>query len=60
MKRISVLIFAVILCFIMSVSAFALAGDVNSDGTVTAVDARLILRYSSGLEKVTDSEKEIA
>ncbi len=60
MKKFSVAILIVILCFIMSFSSFALSGDVNADGDVTAVDARLILRFSAGLDSFTDSEKEIA
>ena len=30
-------------------------GDVNSDGQITAVDARLVLRHSASLENLTDS-----
>lgn len=32
-----------------------LKGDVNSDGKITAVDARLVLRHSASLEFLTDS-----
>lgn len=60
MKKASVAILIVILCFVMSFSSFALSGDVNTDGDVTAVDARLILRFSAGLGSFTDAEKDIA
>lgn len=60
MKKISVAILIIALCFVMSFSSLALSGDVNSDGDVTAVDARLILRFSAGLGSLTDSEKDIA
>lgn len=34
-------------------------GDVNSDGKVNAVDARLALRFSARLEKYTEAQKKI-
>lgn len=36
------------------------AGDVNFDGKVDTTDARLILRYSAGLEKFSDEQKSRA
>lgn len=60
MKKVSVAILVAVLCIVMSFSSFALSGDVNADGDVTAVDARLILRFSAGLGSFTDAEKEIA
>ncbi len=35
-------------------------GDVDNDKKVTSEDARLILRYSVGLEKFTDTQKTVA
>lgn len=45
-------------CTVFSVAAEK--GDVNSDGTVTAADARLALRYSVSLDSPTDEEKALA
>lgn len=35
-------------------------GDVNADGSVSAVDARLVLQYVAGLRDFTAKEKEMA
>ena len=35
-------------------------GDVNTNGKIEAADARLIIRYSAGLEKFTDAQKKAA
>ncbi len=32
-------------------------GDVNNDGTITAVDARMVLRYVAGLTEFTDAQQ---
>ncbi len=34
-------------------------GDVNSDGVVNAIDARLALRFAARLEKYTDAQKKL-
>lgn len=51
-KIISVILALVIACSMMSLTALAdgLKGDVNGDGNVSGVDARLILRYVAGLD----------
>ncbi len=38
----------------------ALMGDVDSDGKITAADARLILRYSVALEKFTQLQRAVS
>lgn len=50
-KIISVVLAVVLACSMMSLTAFAdsLKGDVNGDDNVSAVDARIILRYVAGL-----------
>jgi hypothetical protein len=35
-------------------------GDVNSDGKVTAADARLVLRASAGIDKLTEAQQKNA
>lgn len=35
-------------------------GDVNNDGSITAADSRLALRYATGLESLTDQQKVLA
>lgn len=35
-------------------------GDVNNDGKITAADARLVLRFSAGLQKYTTSQRKKA
>ena len=51
-KIISVVLALVIACSMMSLTAFAdsLKGDINGDNNVSAVDARIILRYVAGLD----------
>ena len=39
---------------------FIIPGDVNEDGKVDTIDARLILRYAVGLETMNDNIKAIA
>ena len=50
-KIISVVLALAMACSMMSLTAFAdsLKGDVNGDDNVSAVDARIILRYVAGL-----------
>ncbi len=51
-KIISVILALTLACSMMSLTAFAdsLKGDINGDNNVSAVDARLILRYVAGLD----------
>lgn len=51
-KIISIILVVVLACSMMSLTAFAdsLKGDINGDNNVSAVDARLILRYVAGLD----------
>lgn len=35
-----------------------LTGDINSDGRVTAADARLLLRFAAGLQSYSSSQKQ--
>ena len=44
---------------VMSASAL-LTGDMDTDGTVSASDARVVLRASVGLEKLNDTGKKLA
>jgi hypothetical protein len=58
MKKVISIILAVILTISMlGVTAFAetLKGDVNGDGNITAVDARMILQAVAGLETVDNT-----
>ena len=58
MKKVISIILAVVLAVSMlSVTAFAdgLRGDVNHDGDITAVDARLILQVVAGLRTADDT-----
>lgn len=41
-------------------SMVALKGDVNADGSVTATDARLVLRASAKLEELTEAQQSSA
>ena len=43
-------------CFMLTAGAVQL-GDIDADGKVTAKDARTALRFSVGLEKLSDEEK---
>ncbi len=56
-KIISVVLAVVFACSMLGVTAFAerLPGDVNSDGNITAVDARKILQVVAGLETGVDA-----
>ena len=63
MKKISKILFVLL---VMSVFGFSLVlsanaatnaiGDVDGDGSIAAADARLALRASVGLEKLTDTQ----
>ena len=55
----AVVLMAVILMLPASAKTLLL-GDVNTDGSVTAKDARTILRVAAHLEELTDEEKLIA
>ncbi len=64
MKKHSVLsiILAAVICLsslVMSASAL-LTGDIDGDGTVTASDARLVLRASVGLESFSEAQNKLA
>ncbi len=55
MKKIFSVIFAVFMILsVFSVTAFALSGDVDADGSITAGDARLALRCSVELEELSE------
>ncbi len=68
-KKFSILLFAVLL-IIPALSPFTflaeskeianILGDVNADGVVTAIDARMALRYSADLSKLTAEQKKAA
>ena len=59
--RIISLIIALILVIPLNASAYSyLGGDVDNDGTITASDARFVLRTSVGLEKVNQTQALIA
>lgn len=47
-------------CFIFSSAAAFIYGDVDGNGSVTAADARLALRASVNLEKLSDTQKKAA
>ena len=56
-KFISALIIAVVSCLILACTAFAAEiGDIDANGEVNAADARLALRVSVNLEKLTAEE----
>ncbi len=38
----------------------ALMGDLNYDGDITAIEARMVLRFSAELDTLTDKEKAVA
>ncbi len=63
MKRIISLTLALIIClsytFIFSASA-AMMGDVDGNGSITAADARLALRASVKLDKLSEEQTKIA
>lgn len=61
MKKICCLFLAAVMLMSCVVISFAAEkGDVNSDGKITAADARLALRYSVSLDTPTDEEKALA
>lgn len=62
MKRslVTTLIAIMLVCSLcLSVSA-GLLGDINNDGTITAADARFVLRASAKLETLSEQQNEIA
>ncbi len=60
MKRLSILISILFVCSIaagfIALSASDVPGDVDLDGKVTAEDALLVLRASSGTDKLTAAQ----
>lgn len=62
-KFLSIIIAVSVIFFTFCFSAFSsnlLAGDVDSDGKVTAADARLVLRVSAQLDSFTDEQTLLA
>lgn len=61
-KGISAVLLLTILFTLLPVSAFSafLSGDVDSDGRITAGDARIILRLSVGLDKIDEEIRKKA
>ncbi len=58
--RILTFVLAIILIFPLNASASSfLAGDIDKDGTVSASDARLALRFSVGLEDFDEEQQNI-
>ena len=54
MKRLCILLFTLtLLCCLAFAAAAAPIGDADRDGTLTAADARLLLRAAVGLDPVT-------
>ena len=54
MKRLCILLFTLtLLCSLAAAAAAAPIGDADRDGTLTAADARLLLRAAVGLDPVT-------
>ena len=62
MKKISILLVLVMMLSLLVLPASAYRiGDIDGDGSISAIDARLALRMSVGLEKYTKgSDKELA
>ncbi len=59
MKRFVITAFSVIaLMSVLAVGAFAVSGDMNKDGTVTAGDARTALIFALGIKTPTAEEEE--
>ena len=60
-KKMMFLLTAVLLMIVFSVTAFAYdLGDVNGDGNVNALDARLALRYSAKLAELDEEQLKAA
>ena len=60
-RKIIITLLAMLMLTIFSVTAFAYTlGDVNGDSKITAADARIALRYSAKLEKLTDEQIKAA
>lgn len=57
-KKFLTALFTAILFIILSVTAFASynKGDINNDGKVSPADARLTLRYTASLEKLSEAQ----
>ena len=64
MKRLSILISILLVCTItagfLANGASDIPGDVDLDGKVTAEDALLVLRASSGTDKLTGAQIKLA
>ncbi len=61
MKKMMVACLVFVLILITSISAFAAyLGDINNDGSVSAADARIILRHSAKIESIADEKISIA
>ena len=61
-KRVFSVILAVVMIASVAITSFAASkkGDVNSDGRITAADARLVLRYAAKIENFSDEQKKNA
>lgn len=55
LRRIASLTAALGLFCLFCASAFAAVGDINGDGRLQAADARLVLRFSARLERLSDA-----
>ena len=54
-KKVAV-IFAVLLLFAAGqISVFAVVGDIDQNGRLQSADARLLLRYSVGMERLSET-----
>ncbi len=65
MKKKRILVLSVILilsviiaCASLNAGAASIFGDINKDGKITAVDARILLRVSAGLETITAPDED--
>lgn len=57
----ALLTFCMLILSIVGVSAKSvMAGDINADGSVTAADARMVLRAAASLEALSDEQRIIA
>ena len=56
------IVLVLISCFIIApvVSAVEISGDVDRDGKITTADARLVLRFASGIKTPTENEEKAA
>ncbi len=62
MKKVISIILAVVIAVSVAVVAYAATyrGDIDGDGSVSAVDARVVLQFAAGLRTPTAEEKKIA